>query len=224
MNRDPAAAPRQQIVTRFTARGASSMADGGGQTLGESMDAAGGNTGDQEAFERMLSANLARVVDLIKFAETKNAALLTFSAFWILALINLLASGRAMPDGFPEAFLLALPVFAISAFVCVLAFLPKIDLQHRHIANESYKNLLFFSDIAQVALADYEEAARARYFPTPGAPAPAYLRDLAREVAVNARIADRKFRLFHWAARIMSLAIATLVAPGLWHLAMWIAG
>lgn len=224
MNRDPAAAPRQQIVTRFTARGASSMADGGGRTLGESMDASGKGTSDQEAFERMLSANLARIVDLIKFAETKNAALLTFSAFWILALINLLASGRAMPDGFPEAFLLALPVFAISAFVCVLAFLPKIDLQHRHIANESYKNLLFFSDIAQVALADYEAAARARYFPTPGAPAPAYLRDLAREVAVNARIADRKFRLFHWAARIMSLAIATLVAPGLWHLAMWIAG
>jgi hypothetical protein len=193
------------------------------------MDAGGRAEAEaQDAFEKILSANLARVVDLIKFAETKNAALLTFSAFWILALINLLASGRALPDGFPEAFLFALPLFAISAFVCVLAFLPKIDLQHRHIANESYKNLLFFSDIAQVALADYEAAARARYFPesraSGGAPGPTYIRDLAREVAVNARIADRKFRLFHWAARIMSLAIAVLVAPGLWHLAMWIAG
>jgi hypothetical protein len=182
----------------------------------------------QEAFEKILSANLARVVDLIKFAETKNAALLTFSAFWILALINLLASGRALPDGFAGAFLIALPVFAISAFVCVLAFLPKIDIQHRHIANESYKNLLFFSDIAQVALADYEAAARSRYFPESGAsgatPGPTYIRDLAREVAVNARIADRKVRLYHGAALIMSLAIAMLVAPGLWHLARWIAG
>lgn len=196
---------------------------------GGSMDASGrAETERQDAFEKILSANLARVVDLIKFAETKNAALLTFSAFWILALINLLASGRALPDGFPEAFLLALPVFAVSAFTCVLAFLPKIDLQHRHIANESYKNLLFFSDIAQVALADYEAAARARYFPdsqaSGGTPGSAYIRDLAREVAVNARIADRKFRLFHWAARIMSLAIAVLVAPGLWHLVAWIAG
>ena len=188
------------------------------------MDAGGkAETERQDAFERVLSANLARIVDLIKFAETKNAALLTFSAFWILALINLLASGRALPDGFPEAFLLALPVFAISAFVCVLAFLPKIDLQHRHIANASYKNLLFFSDIAQVALADYEAAARARYFPASGgAPGVDYISDLAREVAVNARIADRKFRLFHWAARIMSLAIVVLVAPGLWHLVIWL--
>ena len=117
---------------------------------------AGGRSGiaEQEAFEKILSANLARVVDLIKFAETKNAALLTFSAFWILALINLLASGRALPDGFAGAFLIALPVFAVSAFVCVLAFLPKIDIQHRHATNEGGRNLLFFSDIARVALAD----------------------------------------------------------------------
>jgi len=191
---------------------------------------AGGRSGiaEQEAFEKILSANLARVVDLIKFAETKNAALLTFSAFWILALINLLASGRALPDGFAGAFLIALPVFAVSAFVCVLAFLPKIDIQHRHATNEGGRNLLFFSDIARVALADYEAAARSRYFPESGAsdgtPGATYIRDLAREVAVNARIADRKFRLFHWAARIMSLAIAVLIAPGLWHLARWIAG
>jgi len=185
----------------------------------------GGDQRQQEAFERILNANLSRIVDLIKFAETKNAALLTFSAFWILALINLLASGRVLPDGFTGAFLVALPLFAISAFVCVLAFLPKVDLQHRHIAGESFKNLLFFSDIATVQLADYEAAARARYFPEAGIVlGAAYIRDLAREVAVNARIAERKFRLFHWAARIMCLGIAVLVAPGLWHLARWLLG
>ena len=179
----------------------------------------------QEAFEKVLSGNLARVVDLIKFAETKNAALLTFAAFWILALINLLASGRSLPAGFANAFLLALPVFAASAFTCVLAFLPKIDLQHREPPDARYKNLLFFSDIATVPLAEYEAAARERYLPAPGQAASAeYLRDLAREVAVNARIADRKFRLFNWAARILSLAVAILIAPGLWHLAMWLGG
>ena len=190
------------------------------------MAEAGKEDGRQrEAFEKILNANLGRIVDLIKFAETKNAALLTFSAFWILALINLLASGRTLPNGFTGAFLVALPVFAVSAFVCVMAFLPKIDIQHRHIASESYKNLLFFSDIAQVQLADYEEAVRSRYFPEAGIVIGAtYIRDLAREVAVNARIAERKFRLFHWAARIMCLGIAVLVAPGLYHLARWIAG
>ncbi len=213
-----------------------------GRSLGDSMDAGGrganaGGTntgggvtsgGGQDGFERILSANLSRIVDLIKFAETKNAALLTFSAFWILALINLLASGRTLPAGFVGTFLVALPVFAVSAFVCVLAFVPKVDIQHRqapgagHVA-QGDRNLLFFSDIARVQLSEYEAAARARYFPdATAAPGAAYMRDLAREVAVNARIADRKFRLFHLAACIMCLAIAVLVAPGLWHLVMWI--
>lgn len=177
----------------------------------------------QEAFEKALSANLARIVDLIKFAETKNAALLTFAAFWILALVNLLAGGRVLPAGFADAFMAALPIFALSAFTCVLAFLPKIDIQRREPAGERYRNLLFFSDIATVSLLDYEAAARERYLPKPGeAASPAYLRDLAREVGANARIAERKFRLFHWAARIMCLAIAILVAPALWHLALWL--
>lgn len=178
-----------------------------------------------DAFDKVLSANLARIVDLIKFAETKNAALLTFAAFWILALINLLASGRSLPEGFVGAFLLSLPLFAAAAFTCVLAFLPKIDLQHRGLAKAGYRNLLFFSDIATLPIAEYEAAARARYFPTPGAAASAeYLHDLAREVAVNARIAERKFRLFNWAARILCLGVAVLVAPGLWHLARWLGG
>lgn len=196
----------------------------GGVNTGNS-NVGGGN--DQEGFERMLGANLARIFELIKFAETKNAALLTFCSFWVMASINILSSGRTLPQGYETAIMMAVPCFATAALCCITAFLPKIDIQHRtrHSSGAPFKNLLFFSDIAEVALADYEEAARSRYFPASGAvPAPAYLRDLAREVAVNARIAERKFGLFHWGARLTCLAIAVLVAPGLWHLVMWIAG
>jgi hypothetical protein len=178
---------------------------------------------EPQAFEKVLSANLGRIVDLIKFAETKNAALLTFAAFWILALINLLASGRVLPEGFVGAFLVSLPLFATAAFTCVLAFLPKVDLQHREPSGARYRNLLFFSDIATVPIAEYESAARQRYLPQNGEAISAeYLRDLAREVAVNARIAERKFRLFNWAARILCVAVAVLIAPGLWHLLRWL--
>ncbi|WP_439360539.1 hypothetical protein [Bradyrhizobium sp. DASA03007] len=42
---------------------------------------------DQEdAFEKTLSTQLNRNIDFLKFAETKNAALLTFSSAWIMAL------------------------------------------------------------------------------------------------------------------------------------------
>jgi hypothetical protein len=34
----------------------------------------------EEAFDKLLSAHLARTQDFVKFAEAKNAALLTFSS------------------------------------------------------------------------------------------------------------------------------------------------
>jgi hypothetical protein len=41
------------------------------------------------------------------FAETKNAALLTFASAGILAMLNLLSSDRTLPPGFASAFLAA---------------------------------------------------------------------------------------------------------------------
>jgi hypothetical protein len=178
----------------------------------------------QEAFEKLLGSNLARVFDLVRFAETKNAALLTFASAWILAMLNLLSSGRTLPTGFEPALLAALPLFALAAFACVLSFLPKIDIGRRDPVAGQHKNLLFFLDIATLPLPAYEAAARARYWPDPGnAASQAYLSDLAREVAVNSRIVARKFRLFNLGARIVCCAIAILLAPAIWHVAGWIA-
>jgi hypothetical protein len=177
----------------------------------------------QEAFEKLLGSNLARVFDLVRFAETKNAALLTFASAWILAMLNLLSSGRALPPGFAPALLGALPLFALAASVCVISFLPKIDISRRDPV-AARQNLLFFLDIAALPLPAYEAAARARYWPEPGnAASEAYLNDLAREVAVNARIVARKFRLFNLGARIVCCAIAILLAPALWHGMIWMA-
>lgn len=36
----------------------------------------------QEAFEKILTSNLMRAIDFVKFAEAKNAALLTFNSAW----------------------------------------------------------------------------------------------------------------------------------------------
>lgn len=178
----------------------------------------------QEAFEKLLGSNLARVFDLVRFAETKNAALLTFASAWIIAMLNLMSSGRTLPPGFAQAMLGALPLFALTAFVCVLSFLPKIDISRHDPAATAQKNLLFFLDIASLPLPAYEAAARARYWPEPGnAASEAYLGDLAREVAVNARIVARKFRLFNLGARIVCCALAVLLAPAAWHIAGWIA-
>ena len=52
----------------------------------------------QEAFEKLLSSVLGRVVDFLRFAEAKNAALLTFSSAWILASTTLLTGSALNED------------------------------------------------------------------------------------------------------------------------------
>ena len=53
-------------------------------------------TEQRETLEGALSSTLSRTIDFLKFAETKNAALLTFASAWLLALASLLASDRLL--------------------------------------------------------------------------------------------------------------------------------
>ena len=55
----------------------------------------------KETAEKALGSTLSRTVDFLKFAETKNAALLTFASAWFLALANLIAGDRISDRG-PE--------------------------------------------------------------------------------------------------------------------------
>src|SRR5438270_7192185 len=71
----------------------------------------------QEALHEVLSSTLPRVIEFLKFAETKNAALLTFASAWILASVNLLTREHALPEGLASALAVALPLFIASAVV-----------------------------------------------------------------------------------------------------------
>ncbi|WP_128932116.1 hypothetical protein [Bradyrhizobium zhanjiangense] len=59
---------------------------------------------DQEDAFGRLSTQLSRNIDFVKFAETKNAALLTFSSAWIIGSINLLTGQSTLPLGYNVAF------------------------------------------------------------------------------------------------------------------------
>jgi hypothetical protein len=47
---------------------------------------------NSEQLERILLASLARAIDFVKFAETKNAALLAFASAWALAVTTALST------------------------------------------------------------------------------------------------------------------------------------
>lgn len=168
----------------------------------------------QEAYERVLTSSLGRVIDFLKFAEAKNAALLTFASAWILASVNLLNGSNPISAIWRTGFTIALPVFVVAAILALCSFLPKTLLSQFHKDPEQTKSLLYFGDAATFEPAAYRERVRERYFPPEGESATRnYLDDLSVQITVNSQITASKLKLFNSGALSILVALITLAVP-----------
>ena len=162
------------------------------------------------------------MIDFLKFAEAKNAALLTFASAWILASVNLLNGSSALSSQWRFGFTAALPLFAIAALLGLYSFLPKTLLSSFHKDPEQKKALLYFGDAATFAPAAYKDRIRDRYYPPDDESATRnYLDDLSVQIAVNSQITTRKLKIFNIGAIVVVVALLTLTVPAL--LALWTA-
>lgn len=176
----------------------------------------------QEAYEKLMSANHGRMIDFVKFAETKNAALLTFSSVWIGALINLLRAPDDLPFNYRNPLVVALILLFLAAATCLISLLPRF-LKHVLKREDERKNLLYFGDIKESGVKDYPAMAEKEYRPLDGDSAsPTYLHDLGVQTAIQASIAHRKFKFFHWAALLVLLAFVIMAIPPVIAAARWV--
>jgi len=167
----------------------------------------------QDAYEKLMSANHSRMIDFTKFAEAKNAALLTFCSVWLGAIITLLRSPDELPIGFTHAFRIALPLLFLAALISLKSLMPEL-LDKLHKREDEYKNLLYFGDIHRAGTKAYPEMAADLYMPTGNdAATSTYLHDLAVQTAIHAKIAHRKFRMFNRAGSLVLLAFAIMMGP-----------
>jgi hypothetical protein len=172
----------------------------------------------QEAFERVLTTTLARVVDFLKFAETKNAALLTFASASIVASVSNL-NNTGLADQWRTAFSIALPLFTLAALISLYSFLPKTLLNRFHKDPDQSKALLYFGDAATFSPAAYKQRVSERYLPPENESATQnYLDDLAIQIAVNSQITKRKLAIFNSGALVILVAVLILAVPGLLNL------
>jgi hypothetical protein len=169
-------------------------------------------TAQKEAFDDRLSSLLTRIMDFLKFAEAKNAALLTFASAWIIASLSALTSSRKISTSFFVGFELALPLFVVAALVALWSFLPKRKLPAFHRDPVAPKNLLFFGDIAGFDPAAFRDRVRERYLVDAEA-TDHYFDDLAVQIAVISKIVDLKFKLFNAGACLVLGAMLIIAVP-----------
>lgn len=171
-----------------------------------------------EAYEKILVANLQRVVDFLKFAEAKNAALLALSSAWILTTIGLECGGHPLPGLFRFAVPLALIFVLCTSILTAISFFPKVYLPvflGGEKAGPHPKNLLFFGDIASMTVKTFEHEIRTRYSPDKDEHREEYLHDLTVQINVNSTITLKKMTFFKWGVAFVIAAGICLLVPAL---------
>lgn len=176
--------------------------------------------------ENRLAELLNRVIDWLKFAETKNTAVVGLSSTALGVIVTFLVAGPAVPTIAGAGLAVGALALMLSLMLAVASFLPSTDLE-KHLMGEREPpnpgdNLLFYGHLAR-----YEPRALARaiadhYFEQPGeeiAPSK-FAVDLAGQVVTNARITVRKLALFRYA--LMLFGIGVLVAAAAMALAAFV--
>jgi len=138
-----------------------------------------------------LDRTLNRVMDMLKFAEAKNAILLTFEAGIFYALFT------ELPEVLSEKPLLALfglPLY-LSMLILLISFVPNLN---KNISKKNEKNLQFFGDIASLEYDKYKSNVD-KMFNKPDL----LFEDLLCQIHHNSKITRKKFQAFKQAICVL---------------------
>lgn len=172
----------------------------------------------QDAYVQMLTENLQRAIDWLRFAEAKNAALLAFTSGWIGFTLNLECSGKSLPRGFTISLWVTLLCALCAAVLAMVSFLPHLHLPSflgGTRAGLHPPNLLYFGDISALPIKTLEHDISVRYLSTGQEYRDEYIHDLIVQLSANCAITMRKMRLFDWGLKFVLVGSVFLLVPTL---------
>jgi len=134
---------------------------------------------------------LAKSLDMVKFAESKNLALITFNTAIII-----IASQFVTIDLTKWYMIVPLIFWGISTVILIVSFIPITNPKKEK--NYDKKNLTFYSDISDYTNREYHKDVMANISNDDD-----YTKMINDQIMANARIALRKFNLFKLAIRFL---------------------
>lgn len=159
-----------------------------------------------------LQYTLGLVNEWLRFAETKNAALLAIDAGAVLALIKVAqGTGTGWNTSVGIWIFTMILLLLCSCALAVISFLPDVVPKWKSPKRcpREDANLLFYGDLAYYdKLSLLEAIAKQECSSVPSNSA--VLENYAEQIITNSRIALRKYKFFRWA---MWFAVAGVVTP-----------
>jgi hypothetical protein len=174
-----------------------------------------------ELTQKLLSI-FVLVNDWLKFAEAKNAILLTFSGAAITAISAYLAAVKETAPSLQLGLIFSLILLGICSLVCAISFLPKTNLENiawqrlkpsrkRGITVRDTDNFYFFGDLRRYEPVELVDAINKFYLEGLAVdPRKKENVDIAIQLIINADIASIKFGLFTCALWFLVSAISSI--------------
>lgn len=158
--------------------------------------------------EERLQYLLTNVNDWLKFAESKNAALLAANVAVAFGLMSQFQGKSNIPYWVPIYTSIVTICFILSSGICLLSFVPKLQIPHKPPKKKSGKkqNMVFYGHIAGLSIQDYLSALYERNGLDPNKATP-FEKDFAEQIIVNSDIALWKYKCFGVALTLTMVGI-----------------
>lgn len=157
----------------------------------------------------LLAGSFARALEMQRYAEAKNVALLTFSSAGAVLIATLIAA-TSVPDPLKIAGSVTSLCLWASSLISVWSLLPRFRSTTNTDPTAS-QNLLHFDNLRHLDTKSASDLLAARYRAPTGELTEHYSNDLAQQIIVNSQIARRKFVLSDWSATLVVAGI--ILAP-----------
>lgn len=156
------------------------------------------------------------VNDWLKFAESKNAALLTANIAVILGLLLWLVDEKQCLNLMAIIILVVIFSLSISVLFCLLSFFPKLEIRWEGKQRISENdNLIYFGDVLKYTPKSYLIHLYKQVGEDLSEFDP-YELDLSEQIVVNSSNVYRKFKLFECAIKLNIFAFLILTSIGAW--------
>jgi hypothetical protein len=176
--------------------------------------------------EKQLSDLLNRVIDWLKFAETKNTGAVGLASTALGVIVTFLVAGPPVPTIAGFGLSLGALALMVSLMLAVASYFPSTNLE-KHLMGERElpgpnDNLLYYGHLARYEPRGLSRAIADHYFDHPGesfVPSKLAL-DYAGQVITNSRITVRKLALFRYSLLLFGFGV--LIASAAMALAAFV--
>lgn len=161
------------------------------------------------------------VTEWIKFAEAKNAALLTFNGVLLFGILKLIESTNILIKPFSTVLYISSALLVINIVYILFSFLPLLNQSkkigsvqaNRSITNE---NLLFYGNLHKLTPDVFLDRISSKYGLTNIKEQP-YFKDLSIQIITLSFLAVRKYNIFRNAVYITMGALILIVLKSIFY-------